>query len=188
IVLTVEPVVLHSHVLAFEITRFFTEPFKRRGGLALGRTGRHTADTADYRHRRLLRACRERPCGRRAAACGQQFPPSDCDCHTPLPREVRKDNDTTPRACSLHVQGGRMLVASASVVGFNCTTPAASLLAKRRHRDLARRPVAVRRRAPYAAGGGRRWRWPRGRRLGWLWRHRGDGLKVHTENACSHGV
>src|SRR5262249_40136536 len=35
------PVVLHSHVLAFEITRFFTEPFKKRCGLALGRTGRH---------------------------------------------------------------------------------------------------------------------------------------------------
>ena len=32
----------------------------------------------------------------------------------------------TPRACSLHVQGGRMLVASASVVGFNCSTPAAN--------------------------------------------------------------
>jgi hypothetical protein len=49
-------VVLHSHVLAFEITRFFTEPFKKRGGLALGRTGRHTADKADYRHGPLPRA------------------------------------------------------------------------------------------------------------------------------------
>ena len=27
---------------------------------------------------------------RRAAECGQQFPPSDGDCHTPLPCEVRK--------------------------------------------------------------------------------------------------
>src|SRR5262249_3243176 len=26
-------------------------------------------------------------------------PPSDGDCHTPLPCEVRKGNDTTPRAC-----------------------------------------------------------------------------------------
>jgi hypothetical protein len=48
---------------------------------------------------RLLRAHRKRPCGRRAAECGQQFPPSDGDCHTPLPCEVRKWNDTTPRAC-----------------------------------------------------------------------------------------
>src|SRR5215471_3742786 len=99
IVLTVEPVVLHSHVLAFEITRFFTEPFKKRGGLALGRTGRHTADKADYRHGRLLRARRERPRRRRAAECGQQFPPSDGDCHTPLPCEVRKWDDSTPPAC-----------------------------------------------------------------------------------------
>jgi len=52
-------VVLHSHVLAFEIT-LFTEPFKKRGGLGPGRTGRHTADKADYRHGRLLRARGER--------------------------------------------------------------------------------------------------------------------------------
>jgi hypothetical protein len=48
-----------------------------------------------------------RPSGDRTAKCGQQFPPSDGDCHTPLPREVRKTNDTTPSACSLHVQGGQ---------------------------------------------------------------------------------
>jgi hypothetical protein len=36
-----------------------------------------------------LRPRRERP-RRRAAECDQQFPPSDGDCHTPLPREVRK--------------------------------------------------------------------------------------------------
>src|SRR5262249_27752321 len=105
-VLTVEPVVLHSHVLAFEITRFFTEPFKKRGGLALGRTGRHTADKADYRHGRQLRACRNRP-RRRAAEGGQQLPPSDGDCHTPLPCEVRKGKDTMPPAYSLY--GNRSL-------------------------------------------------------------------------------
>src|SRR5262249_50841228 len=43
----------------------------------------------------------------RAAECSQQFPPSDGDCHTPLPCEVRKWNDTTSRACSLAVQGGQ---------------------------------------------------------------------------------
>src|SRR6516225_9950495 len=43
-------------------------------------------------------------CGcRRAAECDQQFPPPDGDCHTPLPCEARKRNDSTPRACSLHV-------------------------------------------------------------------------------------
>jgi hypothetical protein len=35
----------------------------------------------------LLRARRERPSRRRAAEGSQQFPPSDGDCHTPLPRE-----------------------------------------------------------------------------------------------------
>src|SRR5215831_2499298 len=49
--------------------------------------------------RRLLRARRERPRSRTAAECDQQFPPSDGDCHTPLPCEVRRGNDTTPRAC-----------------------------------------------------------------------------------------
>src|SRR5262249_7512231 len=66
----------------------------------------HRGLTPNHRRRRLLRACRERPC-RRAAECGQQFPPSDGGCHTPLPCEVRKGNDTTPRACSLAVQGGQ---------------------------------------------------------------------------------
>src|SRR5262249_6187391 len=35
----------------------------------------------------LLRPRRERPRGSRAAQCGKQFPPSDGDCHTPLPCE-----------------------------------------------------------------------------------------------------
>jgi hypothetical protein len=42
----------------------------------------------------LLRARRERP-RNRTAECSQQFPPSDGDCHTPLPCEVRKG--TIPR-------------------------------------------------------------------------------------------
>src|SRR5262249_18051185 len=42
---------------------------------------------ADAPHPRLLRARRERPRGRRAAECSQQFPPSDGDCHVPLPCE-----------------------------------------------------------------------------------------------------
>src|SRR5262245_10014252 len=51
--------------------------------------------------------CARAASGQRAAECGQQFPPSDGDCHTPLPCEVRKWNDTTPRACGLHIQGGQ---------------------------------------------------------------------------------
>ena len=55
----------------------------------------------------LLRPRCERPRHSRAAERDQQFPPSDSDCHTPLPCEVRKNKDTTPRACSLRVQGGQ---------------------------------------------------------------------------------
>src|SRR6516225_11929373 len=47
----------------------------------------------------VLPARRERPCRSRAAERDQQFPSSDGDCHTPLPCEVRKGKDTTPRAC-----------------------------------------------------------------------------------------
>jgi len=46
-------------------------------------------------HRRLLRTNRERRHGRRAAECGQQFPPSDGDCHAP-PR-ARCVQRTIPR-------------------------------------------------------------------------------------------
>src|SRR5262245_45916607 len=58
----------------------------RRGGVGW----QACVEEANYWHRRLLRARRERPrCGR-AAECSQQFSPSDGDCHTPLLREVRK--------------------------------------------------------------------------------------------------
>src|SRR5215472_16137664 len=56
---------------------------------------------------RMRPACHQHPSRRRPAECSQQLPPSDGDCHTPLPCEVRKGKDTTPRWCSLHVQGGQ---------------------------------------------------------------------------------
>jgi hypothetical protein len=37
----------------------------------------------------LRRSVHTKKQGSRAAECSQQFPPSDGDCHTPLPREVR---------------------------------------------------------------------------------------------------
>ena len=49
-----------------------------------------------------LRTRRERPGGSRAAERDQQFSPSDGDCHTPLPCEVRKRKDITPLACCLN--------------------------------------------------------------------------------------
>src|SRR5262249_894206 len=69
--------------------------------------GRHSACLSSRRNltASLLQVEEPRQSGRsatrcrRAAECSQQSPPSDGDCHTLLPREVRKWNDTTPRAC-----------------------------------------------------------------------------------------
>ena len=125
----------------------------------------------DHRHCRLLRPRRERPRSRRAAECSQQFPPSDGDCHPPLPREVRKWNDTTPRARSLPVQGGQdagcCRPASGSKAerlsfplcpGQRTYLPILELLPpptlrERRHRGLARRLVACVG-CPLCGGGG----------------------------------
>src|SRR5947209_6885976 len=67
---------------------------KRSLHLRGGRT-RAAAQIPDHRHWLPLRARRERPRGSRAAEYSQQFPPSDGDCHTPLPCEVRRG--TVPR-------------------------------------------------------------------------------------------
>src|SRR6516165_1948838 len=91
--------------------------------------------------RRNNKQCRERPSSCRAAECSQQFPPSDVDCHTPLPCEVRKGNDTTLSACSLAVQGGLRLSSASTAL---LPPPA---LGERRHHGLMRRLAAVRRRA-----------------------------------------
>src|SRR5215469_12965439 len=77
----------------------------------------------------LLRARRERPRRGRAAECGKQLPPSDGDCHAPLPREVRKSNDTTPLAGSLHVRGGGCWLLRPQSSALNCTTPANAAIA-----------------------------------------------------------
>src|SRR5262249_47997880 len=116
--------VVEGEVAALLVTEFGHPPEKvgvdrRVPGL--------NANKSEPRHLRLLRTRRERQRDRRRAAEGsQQFPSSDGDCHTPLPREARKGNGTTPRACSLAIQGGRMLVASPHVCVFNCPPPASS--------------------------------------------------------------
>ena len=66
IVLALQPVVLDRHVLALDVAGF-VEAFTERSGKARGGLGRPAADEADHRHRRLLRARRERPRRRRAA-------------------------------------------------------------------------------------------------------------------------
>src|SRR5262249_47325980 len=76
------------------------QPLLESGNPLALRRGRSRAKIPDCGQlARLLRARRERPRSRRAAERDQQFPPSDGDRHTPLPCEVRKGKDTTPRAC-----------------------------------------------------------------------------------------
>ena len=85
-------------------------------------------------------ASRQRRRDSSAAKCDQQFPPSDDDCHTPLPCEVRKGNDTTSRARSLAVQRGQ----DAGRFDLRLQLQLLPLaLGERRHRGLALRLVAV---------------------------------------------
>src|SRR5262249_21783980 len=145
------PAKLEAAVSAVDPAEFPQRSHKRRhAGLnfrvSLGPRHQHTDPPHSIG---LLRACRERPQHRRAAKSGQQFPPFHGDCHTPLPCELRKWNDTTPRACSLHVQRGSMLGASTSVFGFNSSrrqlfANAAIVASRNRFRILAQR---------YAGGG-----------------------------------
>ena len=102
----------------------------------------------------LLRVRRERP-GCRAAECSQQFPPSDSDCHTPLPREgafakiPRHERAVLTGRPSARVGGGTPgtgLNGSPPTLRLafkSCLLCPRQLLAKRRHRGLAGRLVAV---------------------------------------------
>src|SRR6516164_3195849 len=85
--LAFSPSGLNSEVTAFHVTKFPQPRADRVDEWLRWRAGLKQAQTPELTC--LLRARRERP-RRRAAECGQQFPPSDGDCHTPLPREVRK--------------------------------------------------------------------------------------------------
>ena len=91
------PACIDPHIAVAPAQLLQDLPERRYAGLTLwivrGRVHQH----ADAPHPLgLLRARRERPRRRRAAECDQQFSSSDGDCHTPLPREVRKGKDTTP--------------------------------------------------------------------------------------------
>ena len=86
IVLSVSPAIVQGDVPTFDESGIIQAlpDHRDEGRVDGGRTG---AEYANHRHRGLLRPRRERPRGRRAAECGQHFPPSDGDCHAPLPCE-----------------------------------------------------------------------------------------------------
>src|SRR6516164_256260 len=74
IVLALQPVVLDSDVLPFDVTGFL-ETFTERGHITRSDFRSPRVQKLDHRHRRLLRARRERPRGRRAANQGDELAP-----------------------------------------------------------------------------------------------------------------
>src|SRR5215469_17984925 len=91
------PAVVDLQVLTDCPTQFAKALLEGRGAsLSLRIVCSRQHERSNPPHPCRLCARRERPCRRRTAERGQQFPPSDGDCHTPLPCEVRKGKGTTP--------------------------------------------------------------------------------------------
>src|ERR1700730_8380889 len=64
--LVLRPAILDRHILALDVAGF-TKALAECGQMARTIDRRRAAEESYHRHRRLLRASRERPCGRRAA-------------------------------------------------------------------------------------------------------------------------
>src|SRR5262249_20887367 len=80
------PAVFDRHVLALNIADILQALAK--SAQTLGESvRRRVIEEPDHRHRRLLRACREGPRGRRPAERSYHFPPSDSNRHVALPCE-----------------------------------------------------------------------------------------------------
>src|SRR5215831_12801752 len=65
IILILRPAILDRHILAFDVPAF-ANALPECGHKTCSVGGRRAAEEPDYRHRRLLRARRERPRGRAA--------------------------------------------------------------------------------------------------------------------------
>ena len=80
--LVLRPAILDRHILALDVAGF-TNALPECGQILCTIGRRRAAEEPDHRHRRLLCARTERQ-SRRAAECGQQFPPSDVACQVTL--------------------------------------------------------------------------------------------------------
>ena len=77
IILTLKPMILDSHILAFDIAAF-VEAFAKRGHITLGAIGRPVSNKRYHRQRRLLGVSSERPPRHRAAEKRDELAPSHC--------------------------------------------------------------------------------------------------------------
>src|SRR5262245_64879970 len=66
IILILRPAILDRHILAFDVPAF-ADALPECGHKTCSVGGRRAAEEPDHRHRRLLRARRERPCDGRSA-------------------------------------------------------------------------------------------------------------------------
>lgn len=83
IVLALCPPVFDRYVLVLDVTGV-SEASVESGETLPRRLGRRDMNKPNYRQRRLLRACCERPRERRATERGNELPPSDVDRHRTL--------------------------------------------------------------------------------------------------------
>src|SRR5262249_60782072 len=79
VVLALQPMVLHSHLLALDVASSVKALAERSGTARIRRTA---VDEADHRHRRLLRPRRERPRGYRAAEQHDELAAVHCCNHS----------------------------------------------------------------------------------------------------------
>src|SRR5262249_39748060 len=86
--------IFDSDVLTLDKACVF-QTLTERGEELWGVVGRPGGEDPDHRHRRLLRACRERPRRRRAADERDELAPSNVTCHAPLPRRHAQSNNIT---------------------------------------------------------------------------------------------
>jgi hypothetical protein len=93
----VQPVVLDRHVLTLDVAGF-AEAFIERSGIAHGGLGRPGADEADDRHRRLLRARRERP-----RRCPTDERDELAPLHCAVPPMLRTNDSTAPLHCGISI-------------------------------------------------------------------------------------
>src|SRR5262245_18824937 len=115
IILMLRPAILDRHILAFDVPAF-ADALPECGHKTCSVGGRRAAEEPDYRHRRLLRARRQRP-RHRAAEQGDELAPLHLRGHSITSSARASSVGGTSRPSALAVL---RLITSSYLVGF-CT-------------------------------------------------------------------